>query len=160
MDTPRRWNNIGEHLESLGFTIVQGATRRPRIYDIEPQTFEAIVRYAFPAEAALRDDVDTAARSIAAGTLRGLKISHDACYFLLLRIQCAKDFLGLAFPPQASDSPFAEAPGAWSDARLIEWLLVDLWRRRCDLWLKLCALDQAGPFPFYGLTPAHPNARE
>jgi hypothetical protein len=75
----------------------------------------------------------------------------------MFRIQCALDFLGMVFPPQASTSPFSEIPRAWSDARVIEWLLIDLWVRRFDHWLKLDAIGVHGPYPFYGMEPADPS---
>ncbi len=62
----------------------------------------------------------------------------------------------MAFPPQAANSPFDEVPKTFTDERLIEWLLIDLWVRRFDHWLKLNAITLYGPFSFYGVGPADP----
>jgi hypothetical protein len=77
-------------------------------------------------------------------------------YYLAFRIQCALDFIGLIFPPQSMSCPFSEIPRRWTNEQMIEWLLIDLWVRRFDQWIKLNAIRLFGPFPFYGLEPADP----
>jgi hypothetical protein len=52
-------------------------------------------------------------------------------------------------PPLAKDSPVLETD--WPAEKTAAWLLTELWERRHDSWLKLVALEWAGPFPFYGI---------
>jgi hypothetical protein len=153
MESPNRWTALGDRLQHIAESSVREFTERPSYLSVQPATWEALTRHYFAEELSLRDSVDSAARVVATGRVPG-NISNDTRYYLLLRIQCAQDFLGMAFPPQSAGSPFPDVPESWSDREAIEWLLIDLWVRRFDHWLKLTAISLAGPFAFYGIDPA------
>ena len=121
------------------------------------ETWEALARHYFAEESKLRSHVDIVARELVrlGGLPNGTR--GDVRYYLAQRLMCALDFLGMVFPPQAESAPFGEVPAQWTDEKIIEWLLVDLWVRRFDTWLKLDAISVMGPFPFYGLQPADPR---
>lgn len=72
----------------------------------------------------------------------------------VMRLQCACDFLGQMFPPLSKDDPCREMRDGWSPQSAVAWMLTELWERRSDHWLKLVALEWAGPFPFYGIESA------
>jgi len=72
----------------------------------------------------------------------------------VMRLQCACDFLGQMFPPLSKDDPSGEMRDGWTPQTASAWMLTELWERRSDHWLKLVALEWAGPFPFYGIEPA------
>lgn len=156
MDCPTRWENIGQILERISYEMLLTGSGRHDMRDVEP-TWEALTRFHFAKEHELRSEIDALARKIAKQQRPPEKTSPAARYYLALRFGCAMDFLGMVFPPQAAASPFGEIPAEWSNQQVIEWLLVDLWLRRFDVWLKLDAISAMGPFAFYGLEPADPR---
>ncbi|MDT4967395.1 MAG: hypothetical protein QOJ64_2132 [Acidobacteriota bacterium] len=145
---------VGDKLQNIAESSVRQFTQQPKYLSVKPATWEALTRHYFAEELASRDEVDSAARSIAADSGVPSDISNDARYYLLLRIQCAHDFLGMVFPPQSDSSPFSDIPESLTDRQATEWLLVNLWVRRFDHWLKITAAGVAGPFAFYGIDPA------
>lgn len=159
MDSPPRWEQIGQTLDQLSHALVLSNVGRHDMSSVGG-TWEALTRHYFAEEAKLRSKVDAAAREMAQMGERPNAIRAEVRYYLALRFMCALDFLGMVFPPQAQNAPFGEVPADWSDERVIEWLLVDLWVRRSDTWLKLDAISAMGPFPFYGLEPADPNVAQ
>ena len=158
MDTPNRWSDIIGRLGEW-FTEIASSPGEPYLLDSQAGTWDSLVRFYFPEEQASRKEIEEYLRGIFSGdripTL--WKLSSRGKYFLCARIECALDFSGMAFPPQSSESPFGDLPQDWSDSKVIEWLLVDLWDRRYDHWLKICAIQLYGPFPLYGIEPADPN---
>lgn len=126
-------------------------------YQPEGETWEEMTRWLFAQEEKCRADIDHISRLLATTLQLPTPLSPKERFYLGYRMMCALDFLGMAFPPEAKHSPLGEVPESWTDSKAIEWLLVDLWRRRCDHWLKLSAIGARGPFAFYGLTPAQPR---
>lgn len=156
MDCPARWESIGQILERILYEMLLTGGGRHDMRHVEA-TWEALTRFHFAQERKLRSEIDTLARSIAKQQRPPEKSSPAVRYYLALRLSCAMDFLGMVFPPQVGASPFGEIRADWSDQRVIEWLLIDLWVRRFDHWLKLDAISAMGPFAFYGLEPADPT---
>ena len=157
MEAKHDWDDIGWYLDDAKLAILRGIKERPSYVEVQHQGWEALTRHYFAEEFRLRPEVDELARRIARRESLPDSVSADPRYYLILRIQCAQDFLGMVFPPQSTWSPLLDAPPGESEARRIEWLLIDLWNRRFDHWLKLMAVSLAGPFAFYGLDPADPN---
>jgi len=127
-------------------------------HDLNPseQTWDGLTRFFFKDESECRDEVDELARHFARFDCAPDTVSSRGRFYLMTRCLCAHDFTGMLFPPQADASPFGAPPKGYSTNRLAEWLLIDLWHRRFDHWLKLTAIGYYGPFPLYGLTPADP----
>ena len=157
MESTHDWNDIGWYLDNAKLAVLRGIKQRPSYVDVQHQGWEALTRHYFAEELRSRREVDELARCIARRKPIAASASPDRRYYLILRIQCAQDFLGMVFPPQSEWSPFADAPPLKSEAERIEWLLIDLWTRRFDHWLKLTAISLAGPFAFYGIHPADLN---
>lgn len=157
MEAMHDWDDIGCYLDDAKLAVLRGTKERPAYVDVQRQGWEALTRHYFAEELRLRLEVDELARCVARRKPVAASVSADPRYYLILRIQCAQDFLGMVFPPQSTWSPFADAPPGKSEARRLEWLLIDLWNRRFDHWLKLTAISLAGPFAFYGIDPADPN---
>jgi hypothetical protein len=155
MDCPPRWEKIGDGLQEALRELIFRGSQKHDLMSVKP-TWDELTRHYFAEELLFRPAVDSAARHIAKHGVAPREILPDARWYLGFRIQCALDFLGMIFPPQASDAPFREIPKAWSDEQVVEWLLVDLWVRRYDHWLKLNAIGHFGPFSFYGIEPADP----
>jgi hypothetical protein len=151
------WDEIGRYLGDAKLEVLRGIRERPTYVDVQRQGWEALIRHYFAEELQLRPEVDELAHALAQRKPIAVSVSTEPRYYLILRIQCAQDFLGMAFPPSSTWSPFADVPPGESEARKIEWLLVDLWNRRFDHWLKLTAISVSGPFAFYGIDPADPN---
>lgn len=155
MDAPERWERIANDLQGMMMVLY---SVNPGKHDMgSAKNWEELTRHQFAAEAACRAEVDAAARFVVEHHSLPTDISATGRYFLGLRVGCAGDFLGMVFPPQATESPFGEIPEDWSDADILRWLLVDLWTRRFDTWIKLSAIAVMGPFAFYGLTDANPD---
>jgi len=161
MDAPDRWEQLGRDLQSVAESILFQSTDFPNLSRERPSTWEGLVRHSFNEELSSRAETDSAVRNhVALGREVPSSVSTVARYYLMLRIQCAHDFLGMAFPPQSSFSPFPDAAQELSDRELIEWLLIDLWVRRFDHWLKLTAIGVTGPFAFYGIEAADPSIEQ
>lgn len=154
MDSPKRWEKICDWLNARHFEAMGRVSRRP--YELQDGWEKVTVRL-FEIEQQTALEADSAARFAATRGDLPDELSSDAALLLVIRCQCAMDFLGMLFPPQSLSSPLREVPSGWSDAQVKAWLLVDLWQRRHDHWLKLYSLGACGPFPFYGLTPADPD---
>ncbi|MDD2763465.1 MAG: hypothetical protein PHE83_05765 [Opitutaceae bacterium] len=156
MDAPQRWDAIGWRLQAWLVDLLQRDGEKHAIAAAE-NTWESMTLFLFPDEQASREEVDQLVRdAVRLGRLPPT-ISPRARYYLGYRIQCALDFEGMLFPPLSKGSPFGELRRAWSDGQLIEWLLIDLWARRHDHWLKLNAIGVLGPFAFYGVGPTDPS---
>jgi hypothetical protein len=156
MDCPPRWERIGDCLQEALRELIFRESKKHDLRSVAP-TWHDLARHYFAEELAFRPAVDSAARHLAKHGVAPQGLIPDSRYYLCFRIQCALDFIGMIFPPQASVCPFSELPQSWSDNQVIEWLLVDLWVRRFDHWLKLSAIGHFGPFAFYGLEPANPS---
>lgn len=154
MGIPQRWDKMGYSLESRLHELIGYMTERPFETD---EGWENLTRQFFALHQDTKLEADDAARHLSEKGVFPETLSSGVAYILIQRIQCALDFLGMAFPPKSDRSPFGEVPPSWRDGSLIEWLLIDLWERRHDNWLKLVAIELCGPFPFYGLEPADPN---
>jgi hypothetical protein len=146
---------LGGLLQGLVFEAISRHSLAP-----EDESWESLTELFFAEELLHRPEVDRLARHAARHFQLPAQISPAARYYFCFRLQCAMDFLGMVCPPQAEDSPFPDLSPDWTDERAAEWLLVDLWLRRHDHWLKLNAIGIRGPFPFYGLEPADPNIPE
>jgi hypothetical protein len=155
MDSPDRWEQVGQYLQIVAGKLLSRSAERYDYSSAEPPTWEGLVRYYFEEEAKSRTETDRVIREFVATKREVLdSLSPASRYYLLLRMQCAHDFLGMAYPPDSDQSPFG-APGQdFTDRELIKWLLMDLWYRRFDHWLKLTAIGIRGPFAFYGIEPA------
>jgi|GEM_PF-2222682 len=155
MDAPDRWEQLGRDLQSVAESTLFQSTDLHLLSRGRPSTWEELVRHYFKEELSSRAETDSAVRNhVAVGCEVPSSFSRAARYYLMLRIQCAHDFLGIVFPPQSQRSPFGSPGPNFTDRELIEWLLIDLWERRFDHWLKLTAIGVAGPFAFYGIDPA------
>lgn len=151
MDAPDRWEDLGNRLQDVLVLLSRAPAGK---HDLRPEdeTWESLARFFFADEFLNRPSVDRAVKQLARGV--SPDISPAVRYYLSIRIQCALDFTGMIFPPLADASPVGEITSDWSDQKTIEWLLIDLWNRRYDHWLKLNAIGVRGPFPFYGLEKA------
>lgn len=159
MDCPARWERTGQILDHLSHQLLHVDAGRHDL-SLHASTWDELTRHYFAEESKLRPQVDEAARELARTKQAPDAIVASTRYYLALRLMCALDFLGMVFPPKAQDAPFGDVPKNWTDEQVIGWLLVDLWTRRFDTWLKLDAMSAMGPFRFYGLEPADPNAAE
>jgi hypothetical protein len=159
LEMPRRWDELGYQLEGLLNSLFDPKKER---YDLSKAAhgLEALTQHLFGEELLFRIEVDRAARHSAAHGCVPETLSATGRFYLGYRLMCALDFLGMVFPPQAQVSPFSDLPKQWTQQQAIEWLLVDLWTRRFDHWLKLNALGVTGPFPFYGTESADPDAAQ
>lgn len=155
MDCPPRWELIVQHLERAMRELVCGRSGTHNLMDVKP-TWDELTRHYFAEEFLYRPSVDAAARHIAKHGVAPPDISSESVWYLAFRLHCALDFVGMIYPPQASSAPFSDIPKSWTEQRVIEWLLIDLWIRRFDHWLKLQAIGHFGPFAFYGIEPANP----
>jgi len=152
MNSPNRWNAVGDRLNDRLYDLV-GACQRACSSLLEEMEWPDLTRRYFAEDMLSRPALERAARHVAAQNRVPAGLSEMESFLLGLRIHCALDFLGMVFPPLAQASPFGDVPPDWSDEALCEWLLIDLWNRRFDHWLKLDAVGSRGPFPFYGLEP-------
>lgn len=159
MDCPPRWEQIGQTLDQFTHALLRIPAGRHDMSAVGSDWTD-LTRHYFAEESNVRSEVDKAARHMAKRKEPPHNLTAAARYYLSLRVGCALDFLGMVFPPKSADAPFGDVPSDWSDERLIEWLLIDLWTRRFDTWLKLDAISAMGPFAFYGLEPADPFAQE
>lgn len=157
MDCPERWELIGGVLQSAQGHLLEPARRAAKETDQEG-SWTALARRLFAQEEETRAEVEAAVRHFAANGFFPGQLSDAGCYQMALRISCALDFLGMVFPPLSQRSPFGEAP--WELGAMIEWLLIDLWTRRFDHWLKLDAIAVCGPFAHYGIGPANSEDEE
>jgi hypothetical protein len=158
MDSPDRWEQVGQYLQIVAGKLLSRSTERYDYSSAEPPTWEGLVRYYFEEEAKSRTETDRVIREFVATKREVLdSLSPAARYYLLLRMQCAHDFLGMAFPPDSDKSPFEASGQDFADPALIEWLLIDLWYRRYDHWLKLTAIGIRGPLRFTELNPRPTN---
>lgn len=114
----------------------------------------ALLEMYFEQERRSAKRLDELARLLAAkGTLPEAK-DWDSL-LLYMRIECAWDFLAQILVEDTRGRILVPDPDSdSSDAELIEWLLIPVWRRRGDHWVKLVAQSRALHRPFYGLDPA------
>lgn len=155
MEAPEMWEAAGQRLfDLIPETILPGL---PYLHSWPANTkgeFEELTRFLYADARQCRAQLDLEAPRVAARRSVAPLSDPRAIYFLFLRIQCACDFVGQLFPPESAKQPFSDPPSDWDMTKLCRWLLVDLWNRRSDHWLKLVALELTGPFPFYGIEPA------
>lgn len=147
------WADIADDLAGALRHGIDAHEERHKIVEAADDWVTLTERY-FAEELLARYEVDSAARLLAQENRFPTGLSTTARYYLAVRIYCAIDFLGQLYPVDDSPSPFDVLPPGWSHQRAVEWLLVDLWIRRHDHWLKLNAIGVCGPFPFYGIFPA------
>lgn len=154
MDCPEEWEKAGFALKNL-----QRQMTTPRVAaalgllssQVRELGFEKGLRYLSGLE---RKDRGRVSLRAAPHRLGKEDIPELEAVWLVLRCECACDFLGQMFPMMAKDGPCQEMGRGWDAARALGWLLTELWHRRSDTWLKLLAMEWAGPFPFYGIAPA------
>ena len=156
MDCTPRWEKICDLLEDALHELMFRRSEKHDLREVKP-TWDELTRQYFAEELLSRPAVDSAARHLAKLGVAPANLPPDVRWYLGFRIQCAHDFLGMIFPPQSLASPLTEIPQHWTDEKVIDWLLVDLWFRRFDHWLKLEAIGALGPFAFYGIDPADPS---
>jgi len=156
MDCPKKWEEVGNtlmHLQNHFLTERVIRAMAAMMAEIQRDGFEIGVPYLYKLERQNRARV----------TLRAKNMFRDGCdvqvsgiegLWLLIRAQCACDFLGQMFPPMAKEGPISDIPPNWDTDKTCSWMLTELWDRRSDSWLKLVALEWAGPFPFYGIEAA------
>jgi hypothetical protein len=159
MDAPQRWEKLGWTLNDWGLELVRRGGEKFHLQPVE-KTWESLALFLFSAEQSSRKEVDAVIQFAARNMRLQDSISPKARFFLGYRIMCAHDFFGMAFPPESQKSPIPDVPASWSDAQIIQWLLVDLWQRRHDHWIKLSAIGLVGPFGFYGIGEADPNKKQ
>lgn len=119
--------------------------------------WENLTLHLYREEETMRSELDAVARHIAEFQELPTRTTSVGRFYLGFRIQCALDSLGIFHPPDKA-SPVNDLPNDWSEQKAIEWLLIDLWARRGDHWLKLCAIGLVGPFPFYGVQRSEEGA--
>jgi hypothetical protein len=61
-------------------------------------------------------------------------------HFCAMRVLCALDTLGVLHAELEGRPLYPRPPEKWSDAQLLEWLLVVNWGHRHDTWLKTASL--------------------
>lgn len=159
MDAPQRWEKIGWQLHHWSIDLLERGGEKFQLSPAE-KTWESLALFLFSEEQSSRKEVEAVIRFAARNMRLQDAVSSKARFFLGYRIQCAHDFIGMAFPPEAQKSPFTDPPHTWSDAQLVEWLLINLWQRRHDHWVKLSAIGVYGPFGFYGVGSADPNRKQ
>jgi hypothetical protein len=156
MDCPEKWELVGNALVNL-----QQRMLSPRVLavlnlfqqEIHKQGFEKGLPFLYGHERKERAQATLTARRLTRGE-GVLEFPEIQAVWLILRCQCASDFLGQMFPPLAKSGPCVEVAEGWTPDTALEWVLTELWERRADTWLKLVAMEWAGPFPFYGIEPA------
>lgn len=152
MESPRRWNEIAYILGGWFKVIIPGPLERYSPTSANEDWTE-MTRIYWKEERERRAAVDELMICAAREMKPPENISPKDAHYALLRLQCALDFLGTAWPEESAESPFGELRASWSDSKAIRWLLIDLWRQRYDHWLKLNAIGKYGPFSFYGIEP-------
>lgn len=104
--------------------------------------------------------VDSAARALAETGSAPLLLLPAVRFLLSTRLHAAGELLESIYPMAGDRSAFQDLRSDWSDAQLLSWLLVDQWRKRRALWLKLCAIAHAGPFEFADYAPLEDSPRK
>jgi hypothetical protein len=75
--------------------------------------------------------------------------SPRLAYFCAMRCLCALDSLGILHAELRDRPLYPQPPADWTDAQLLEWLLVSNWQQRHDTWLKLSAFCAATGLGLY-----------
>jgi len=152
MDMPARWLELERMLWFWFEEITPGILSRydPQAKDGDWQ--KLVLR--------LRSDERLRRTRIEAAISRALRtrqppqgLSRKDAFYFGRRILCAVDHLETCWWMNSEKSPFGDIPKRWSDQSALRWLLIDLWNRRFDHWLKLHAIAKHGSFPFYGIHP-------
>lgn len=156
MDAPPNWTATGDGLANLCEMFQTPEVLRvlaTMAQQMRHMGFEKGLPDLFALERTSRAQVSRLARQM---TQSGRPIEPppllDAVW-ILLRCQCACDFLGQLHPPLAKDGPVPEMAAGWTPEMAAAWLLTELWERKADVWLKLLAVEWLGPFPFHGVKP-------
>jgi hypothetical protein len=87
----------------------------------------------------LEADMELLANRVSVGVIRWSRVSPAMAFFLNLRIQSADVFMSHLFSSGPAEDPFRVAP-RWDSRRLKLWLLIDLWARKPDSFLKVEAM--------------------
>lgn len=147
-----RWDVLIERIHGYCLAFAGDPAKSPP--EIGTLPLPALLEMYFDKESRRRQQIDSLARRLAAtGTLPEVQ-GWDALLFYM-RLECAVDFLAQLLVVDSRGRIHVPAPGSDStDAELIEWLLIELWYRRGDHWLKLVAQSRALNRPFYGLDDA------
>jgi hypothetical protein len=153
MDAPKHWDDVNMAIMRWNQSLLLNGLAKHDLKP-EPETWEGLTRFFFDDESECRDEVDDLVRYFAKHDRAPESVTTRARFYFMARCLCAHDFTGMLFPTDAETSPFSAPPKGFSTNRLAEWVLIDLWHRRFDHWLKLSAIGYYGAFPFYGLTPA------
>ncbi len=154
MEMPERWLEISFVLQDWYRKIMPGPLSwmpKSKCGD-----WQEVTRVYWKAECECRQSVTDMLLCSAREMKPPATLSKLEAHFVGLRIRCAIDFLGMLWPGDAKTSPFQDLSKRWSDQKAIQWLLVDLWHRRFDHWMKLHAIRIHGPFPFYGIEQEEP----
>ena len=131
----------------------------PEVLKVHQMLAGEVCRLGFVEGAKLLYRLERKERSQTTHALKSLVLGKSAVGQLgigpaawgVMRLQCACDFLGQMFPPLSKGDPCGEMRDDWTPETACAWMLTELWERRSDHWLKLVALEWAGPFPFYGI---------
>lgn len=107
------------------------------------QPLERWMEYLAAAERETKQELDRLLRDVTPDRHFPALASAKAQYMLMQRALCGLDWIGMCLcSPEIGIRAQADATG------LVRWMLVPLWERRSDQWLKLSALPQ-GVGPFY-----------
>jgi hypothetical protein len=158
MECPQKWERVGNGLQNLQELLltVPDVVRVHQLFagEVRRLGFEDGAKLLFSHERKERSQTTLQAKSYLLGKIGVDQIGIGQAAWMVMRLQCACDFLGQMFPPMAKDAPCAEMPDGWTPETTAAWLLTELWERRSDHWLKLVAMEWVGPFPFYGIEVA------
>ena len=158
MDGSKKMTNVEKAMGSFIFRSMPMMLPDPSIYSVSD--IEDCIENLFHYESDRRERVDNLASHVSKTGQFPANVCFGDGYLLYLRMSAALDFLGKVYPPVASRSPFDHDFEDWEEVELFEWLIVDLWHRHADSFLKLVALECSSRFPFYGLEDADPDLEE
>jgi hypothetical protein len=142
----RNWEGIGRTLQDL--------TLRCRELGGEPDAAWAklpvseLATTLRMAEAVDRLPCDALMQTLLRGGGIGQPTSRQGL-FCAMRCLCALDTLGIIHAELDGRPLYPQPPSGWTDAQLLEWLLVSNWQQRHDTWLKLAALSVATGLGLY-----------
>lgn len=150
-----RWEQIGDLLFDADTRLLRAGRAR---FSGEWKTLPGLLELLFHQEQLHRSAVDSLARQFSqTGSTPEAEDWDD--YFLGQRLLNACDFLAQIMHEDSQGCSLIPQPdSAYTDVRLIEWLLTAMWQRRYDHWLKMVAMSVALDRPLYGLEDAQfPN---
>ncbi len=156
MECPEKWELVGNALVNLKSRLL---TQRVVVamnlvrQEVHRLGVEKGIECLFGLERRERARTSLEANRLAKGE-GVMELGEIHALWLVMRCECAADFLGQMFPPLSKNGPCQEIPAGWTEEDALAWVLTELWNRKSDSWLKLVALEWIGPFPFYGIEPA------